>query len=263
MLIDTHAHLGYKEYEGGLESVIKDSLDNGVGKIICVSSNVGESIRSIEIAKLYKGVVYAAVGIHPQCTDPKNTDAISVQLEKLESLIIQNRDVIVAIGECGLDFADVSEGERKRELDEQEKIFCGQVELALKYGLPILLHFNKSHEYFLDNYKNLRSMRGIFHCYVGGKKRLKRFLEFENFFFGVTGIVTYEEGLQQVTKEIPISRIVLETDSPFLSPLPHRGEINDPSRIPFIAEKIAEIKKIPLGEIEKVTTENASNLFKI
>lgn len=262
MLIDTHAHLNFKDY-ADLKDVIERSLAKGVEKIICVSSNIADSIQSIEISRKYEGVVFAAVGIHPQCIDPENKDEIGTQLEKLETLILGNKGLVVGIGECGLDFTDVVEGERKRSIDEQEKLFRGQIELAKKYDLPILLHFNKAHDYFLDKYSDLKEIKGIFHCYVGGKKRLKRFLEYGEFMFGVNGLVTYDDGLQQVTKEIPLDRIVLETDCPFLAPLPYRGERNEPAHILLIAQKLVDIKSTSLEEISRQTGENVEKIFGI
>ncbi|HRY59813.1 MAG TPA: TatD family hydrolase [Patescibacteria group bacterium] len=262
MFIDTHAHLNFRDYKD-LNDVIKRALDTNVKKIICVSSNIEDSIISIEIARKYPGIVFAAVGIHPQCTDPENSEEIKTQISKLEELILENREVVIAIGECGLDFSDVGEGERNRNIDEQEKLFIGQIELAKKYDLPILLHFNKAHDYFLDNYSGLSDMKGIFHCYVGGKKRLKKFFDYKDFLFGITGLITYDEGLQQVVKKIPLERIVLETDCPFLAPLPYRGERNEPGYIPLTASKVAEIRNTSIDEVERVTTENAIKLFEI
>lgn len=266
MLIDTHAHLNFKDYID-LDNVIKRSLDAGVGKIICVSSNVAESERAVGVAKKYPNIVYAAVGIHPQCTDPENKDSIEVQLEKLEKLVLENKDVVVAIGECGLDFTEVNEDERKRSMEKQEKLFRGQIELALKYNLPILLHCNKAQDELneiLKSYKlQAKKLRGVFHFYSGDKKRLKKFLEFENFMFGIDGPVTYDEGLQQVVKEIPLDRLVLETDCPFLAPLPHRGERNEPAYIPLIAQKVAELKGVGLEEIAEQTTQNVERIFGI
>ncbi|MDD5731830.1 MAG: TatD family hydrolase [Patescibacteria group bacterium] len=262
MLIDTHAHLNFKDYND-LDEVIKRSRESGVEKIICVSSNIADSISVVEIAKKYRGIVFAAVGIHPQCTDPENKGDISAQLEKLEKLVSENKDVVVAIGECGLDFTEVIEGERKRSIEEQEELFQGQIKLANKYDLPILLHFNKAHDYFLDRYLDLKNMKGVFHCYVGGKKRLKRFLEFDKFLLGINGLATYDEGVGQVVKGIPINRLVLETDCPFLAPLPHRGERNEPAYIPLVAQKVAELKGISLEEISRQTGENVEKIFGI
>lgn len=279
MLIDTHAHLNFKDYID-LDDVIKRSLDVGVKKIICVSSNITDSIRAVEIAKKYPNIVFAAVGIHPQCTDPQNPDNLGLQLEKLDKLISENQDIVISIGECGLDYTEVGEGERKRKESEQEKLFVRQINLALKYDLPIIIHCNKAQEKLLEilnqnqlqvgedrnkkiNLKIGNILKGVFHFYSGGKKRLKLFLPFENFMFGVDGPVTYDEGLQQVVKEIPLNRLVLETDCPFLAPLPHRSERNEPAYIPLIAQKVAELKGDSLEEVARQTTENVAKIFNI
>ena len=277
MFIDTHAHLNFKDFTD-IDDVIKRSLNAGVEKIICASSNLEDSIRSIEIAKKYKGVVFASVGIHPQCTDPKNPDHLGKQLEKLENLILDNKNFIVAVGECGLDYTDVGDGERKRKESEQEKIFAGQINIAIKYDLPILIHCNKAQERLLEilnqnqiqigdskdkkiNLKVGDVLKGIFHFYSGGKKRIKSFLPFERFMFGIDGPLTYDEGLQQVVKELPLNRIVLETDCPYLSPFPHRGERNEPSYIPLIAAKISEIKNLSIEEVARQTTDNVLKII--
>ena len=260
--IDTHAHLGFQDYKRELDAIIQRSLNLGVTKIVAVSASVAESEEAIGVAGQYPDKVFAAAGIHPQCTDPENKDSIRKQIDKLEELIKNNK--VVAVGECGLDYSEVIQGERKRSKEEQEALFLLQIGLANAYDLPLLIHLNKSHDYFLDNrvmVPEIRALKGIFHFYVGGKKRLKRFLDFEKFLFGVTGLVTYDEGLQQVVKEIPLERMVLETDCPFVAPLPHRGERNEPSYIPLIAQKVAEIKNISIEDIARVTSANASSLF--
>jgi TatD DNase family protein len=279
MLIDTHAHLNFKDYTD-MDDVIKRSIENGVGKIICVSSNVADSARSIEIAKQYKGTVFAAVGIHPQCTDPQNPDHLGLQRDKLERLISENLDVVVAIGECGLDYTETGEGERKRKESEQEKLFAYQINLAVKYNLPILIHCNKAQERLLEilnedqiqvgedenkilGFKIGNILRGVFHFYSGGKKRLKLFIPFQGFMFGVDGPTTYDEGLQQVVREIPIDRIVLETDCPYLAPSPHRGERNEPAYISLIAQEVARIKGVDLDEVSRQTTKNVEKIFSI
>jgi len=263
MLIDTHIHLNFRDYDNDLDDVIKRSIGSGVKKMICVSSNIADSIKSVKIARKYPGVVFAAVGMHPQCTDPENEDLIDIQLDKLNKIISENSDIVVAIGECGLDFTDVAEGERRRTLEEQEKIFKYQISLAQKYDLPILLHFNKSHDYFLENYNDVKKCKGIFHCYVGGRKRLKDFLEFDGFLFGVNGLLTYDEGLQNVVKEIPLERIAFETDGPFLAPGDYRGSRNEPGYIRIIADKLAELSKVGVDEISGQTTDNVLKIFNI
>lgn len=281
--IDTHAHLNFADYEkepaspaGGLDLVVQRSLDQGVGKIICVSSNLADSKKAIALAAKYPGIVFAAVGIHPQCTDPENKTSIAEQLKELTMLA--EAGGIVAIGECGLDYTEPPENERKRNSAEQAELLKGQLEIANKKNLPILIHCNKAHDELLEVLKSYPSrprlaeadkpqaatnLRGIFHFYCGGKKRLKNFLEFKNFLFGVTGTLTYDEGIINVIKEIPLEKLVLETDCPFLAPNPYRGSQNEPSFIPLIAAKLAEIKNTTLDEVAKATTNNANRLFNL
>jgi len=263
--IDTHAHLNFKDYQNELDDVIKRSLKTGVEKIICVSSNLADSQRAVELTQKYPGMIFAAAGIHPQCTDPENKDSIEKQLGQLEDLVKTGR--VVAIGECGLDNTDPPSEERKRSIEEQKELFLGQLLLAKKYNLPVLIHCNKAYEELLKvfdfQFSILAETRGIFHFYTGGKKRLKNFLEFKNFYFGITGTVTYDEGIVNVIKEIPLGRLVLETDCPFLAPLPYRGQRNEPSFISLIAKKIAEIKNTTIEEVAKMTTANAEKVFGI
>ncbi len=263
MFIDTHAHLNFKDYEKMLDEVVQRSLDNNVEKIICVSSNIEDSKKAIEVSKKFPDVVYSAVGIHPQCTDPGNKDLTWKQLGQLETLVKEND--VIAIGECGLDDTEPPPEERRRDIKEQKELFLGQIKLAIRYNLPILIHCNKAYENLEEIFIELgiknKESGGVFHFYSGGKKRLKKFLEYNNFLFGVTGTITYEEGIQNVIKEIPLDRLVLETDCPFLAPEPHRGERNEPSYIPLIAKKVAEVKSVGSEEVERVTTDNAVKLF--
>jgi len=275
MFIDTHAHLNFSSFENDLEEVIGRARKERVEQIICVSSNVKDSARAIDIAKKYPDIILAACGIHPHCTDPEEKKSVLEQLKDLEYLIKENE--VVAIGECGLDSTEPPPEERKRSQEEQIQLFTGQIKLALKYHLPILIHCNKEYDKLFEllnsklqipdnkqipNSNNQNSkLKGIFHFYSGGKKRLKKFLELENFLFGITGTVTYDEGMQNVVKEIPLDRLVLETDCPFLSPEPYRGQRNEPSYIPLIAKKVAEIKGVSLKEVEERTTRNVRGML--
>ncbi len=243
MLIDTHAHLNSEDFEKDLEQVVKNSVEAGVEKIVCASSNVEASRRAIEIARKYPGIVFAACGIHPQETG---------EVKKLEDLA-KNKGV-VAIGECGLDYSGPKEG--------QERRFKEQIELAQKVNLPLIIHSRKATEetlQILDGYKNLQ---GVFHFYSFGKSKIAKILEM-GFFFGIDGNLTYEEGLQNVVKEIPLNRIILETDSPLLAPVPHRGSRNEPKNVKIIATKLSKLKCVSFEEIETITTENVIRLFGI
>ena len=266
MLIDTHAHLNFPDYEKDLDQVVKNSLKNEVNKIICVSVNLTHSLKAIEIAKKYPQVIYPAVGIHPHQTDPKNKDSLKEQIKQLRSLVKKTK--VIAIGECGLDFSQADpEMEKNRTNKEQEELFRQQIKIALEFNLPVLVHSRKAfpqvmallREYFQ---KSKGSLRGIFHCYSAGKKEIKQVEEI-GFYFGLDGNLTYDLGLQNVIREISLEEIVLETDCPFLSPKPYRGLRNEPKNVRINAEFLSKLKGVSFKKIAQQTTQNALKLFKI
>lgn len=260
MLIDTHAHLNFPDYEKEKEEIISRALKMGVKKIICVSSNLADSQKAIIIAKKYPGIVFAAVGIHPHQTDPENQDSPEKQLKKLEVLACQKE--VVAIGECGLDFSPTPPGEKERPKDVQKLLFESQIKIAQKLNLPILVHSREAFPQTIEILEKFKNLKGIFHCYSGGKKGVKKVQDL-GFLFGVAGNLTYDEGLKNVFRQIPLEKIVLETDCPFLAPLPFRGQRNESSYLKYTAKTLAEIKNIPLEKIAQITTKTAQNLFKI
>ena len=260
MLIDTHAHLNFPDYEEEEEEIISRALQSGVKKIICVSSNLADSQKAVAIAKKYPGIVFAAVGIHPQQTDPENQDSPEKQLKKLAVLACQEE--VVAIGECGLDFSPAPPGEKERPKDIQQLLFEGQIKIAQKLNLPVLIHSREAFGQTIETLEKFKNLKGIFHCYSGGKKGIKK-VEDLGFLFGVAGSPTYDEGLKNVFRLISLEKIVLETDCPFLAPLPFRGQRNEPSYLKYTAKTLAEIKDISLEKLAKITTKNAQNLFKI
>jgi len=263
MLIDTHAHLNFPDYEKDLDEVINLSVRNGVAKIICVSSNVADSQKAIEIARKYPGVVYTAVGIHPQKTDPKNHDSPEEQIKKLTELTKEKE--VVAIGECGLDYSSIPPGEAERSKEEQFSLFKSQLELAQKLKLPVIIHSRKAlNDVFsiINQQLAISNLSGVFHCYSGGKSDIKKAEEL-GFYFGVDGNITYDVGLQNVVREIPLTEILLETDSPFLSPEPFRGLRNAPENVKIIAEFLAKLKGENFKKVAGVTTQNTKRLFNI
>lgn len=267
MFIDTHAHLNFPDFDNDLDQVIKDSIGNGVEKIICASSNLKDSQKAIELAQKYPGIIYALVGIHPQKTDPENQNSVKVQVQELEGLVLSEVEWIAGIGECGLDFSPAPPGEEDRNKEDQYYLFEEQVKLALKYNLPICVHSRKSSDetvtFLTKNYLSSgKKLRGVLHCYAAGKKNISKLLEI-GFFFGLDGNLTYDEGLQNVVKEIPLEKIILETDSPFLSPSPFRGLRNEPKNVRLIAETIAKVKGIPFSKVEEQTTKNSIQIFKL
>lgn len=259
MLVDTHAHLNFPDFTNNLDQTIKKAKENGVEKIICVSSSVEDSKKAIEAARRYPEIVFAAVGIHPQQTDPENPDPLDSQLDKLDQLV-QN-PAVVAIGECGLDYTPAPPGEKERTREEQTYLFKKQLELAQNLNLPVIIHSRKA---FSDVFSTLKSrfsnLYGVFHCYSAGKREIRQVEEL-GFYFGIDGNITYDAGLANVAREMPIEKIILETDSPFLTPIPYRGLPNAPQNVKIIAEFIAKLKNLPFEKITDITTQNAEKLF--
>jgi len=257
-MIDTHAHLS-KRFCPAVAGFA--NLD----AVILAASNIEESRENVELAKENEGKLWTAVGIHPQQTDPKNKLSIDEQLNYLDDLVENNKKWVRAIGECGLDYSPVLDDERERSKKEQEILFRGQIALSIKHKLPIIVHSRKTLEEIMEIIKSYEEKtKGVIHCYTGGKKRIKNVLELgENWYFGIDGNLTYEEGLSEVVKLIPKDRLILETDSPFLTPIPHRGETNKPEYVKYVYQKLAEIWEMSFEETEKIVDQNARKLFAI
>lgn len=236
-MIDTHAHL---------EEILCDTRGE-VDQIILASSDFESSKSNIELALKYN-FLRPAIGIHPQSPFEN--------INKLEDLM--NKKVI-AIGECGLDFSSDEYNEK-----EQINNFRKQIEIAHKYKLPLIIHARKAVDETIEILKEFKDLSGVFHCYAGGNKRIKKVLDLgENWYFGIDGNLTYEDGLVDVVKNIPKDRLVLETDCPYLTPIPFRGQKNKPEYIKYIYQKVAEIWGMSFEETEKIVDENARRLFGI
>lgn len=268
-MIDTHAHLNFPQLFGQIETIVAESKKAGLTGIIIASSNLKDSIVSIELAKKYPDFLYVSVGLHPQNTNPQDNSSIEEQIKKLESLLATNylllATKIVAIGETGLDFSEAPAGEKDRSHEEQEKLFKNQIDLAKKYKLPLIIHAREAVDEVIDilamKQSNNETINGVFHCYAGGRKRINKVLNLPGeWYFGFDGNLTYDEGLQGIIPFIPKDRILIETDSPFLAPAPRRGETNTPANLPFIQQKINEILN---EDITKQIIQNTKILFNL
>lgn len=269
-MIDTHAHLNFSPLSNQIDNVIKESKKAGLTGIVIASSNLKDSIVSIELAKKYPDFLYASVGLHPQNTDPQDNSSIEEQIKKLESLLATNylpcrqaglplTTKIVAIGETGLDFSEAPAGEKNRNHEDQEKLFKSQIDLAKKYKLPLIIHAREAVDEVIALLGQYQNLNGVFHCYAGGKKRIKPILNLPGtWYFGFDGNLTYDEGLQGIIPLIPKDRLIIETDSPFLAPAPRRGETNTPANLPFIQQKINEVLN---EDLTAQILENTKKLF--
>ena len=267
MFIDTHCHLNLiakkkfdvilsKDQIDGLKKILVDAKNVGVEIIFTVGTSVVESNNCIDIASKFNNV-YAVVGIHPcDCTADWIND-----LDIIAKIVANKKEnKIVGIGETGLDFYHKPYDEKR-----QISAFKKHIELAIENDLPLVVHVRESAQSVFDilkNYKN--SVNGVIHCFSQDREFAKKFLDL-GFYLGLNAPVTYpkNEAFRDVIKYIPLNRILLETDAPFLPPQQFRGKINLPEYIPLFAKTIADIKNIDILELEEVTTINAKTLFKI
>lgn len=253
MLFDTHAHLDDEKFDDDRDELILGLPDRGVLRVICPGIDVESSKKCIGLSEKYE-IIYAGVGIHPHEAGSADGD----YLDSLRSL--SGRKKVVAIGEIGLDYYyDFSPR------DVQKRIFAEQIELANEAGLPVIVHNRESHRDVLDilrSYKELL-IGGVMHCYSGSWEMAKLFLDL-GLYISLGGPVTFKNAKRpvEIAENIPLDRLLIETDSPYLTPVPHRGKRNDPGLVGFVAERIAEIKDIPADEVRRITFENAAMLFK-
>ena len=247
-LIDTHSHIYYDQYKDDLSKVIDDAEDSKIKRIICVGTDIETSYRSIEIANQYKNV-FCTVGCHPH-------DASRMENGYLNEIAEMCKyDKVIGIGETGLDYFYNHSSK-----STQKKIFIDQIELSNELNLPIVIHNRESDKDLLE-ILNKYKPKGVIHCFSGNLKMAQEVTKL-GLLISFTGIITFKNfNHKDVIKEININNIMLETDSPYLTPIPFRGKRNEPKNVKIIAEKIAEIKDLPIKEIINQTTKNAFKLF--
>lgn len=250
MLIDTHCHLNTERFKDNVEEVIKRALENDVKVMIVVGFDHETNIRAIELAEKYT-FIYATVGFHP--TEAK--DITEGDFEKLYPLL--NHEKVVGIGECGLDFYW-----DKDHIEEQIKVFQKQIELSKEYNLPLIIHMRDASEATYNVLSDYEGLKGIMHCYSGSAEMSEHFMKL-GLHISLGGPVTFKNGHKpkSVAEVVPLDRLLVETDSPYLSPHPFRGKTNEPAKVKLIAEEIARIKQVSYKEIADRTTRNAIELF--
>ena len=274
-LFDSHCHLTDKKFDADRENIIDEAQKNGLF-MITVGPSYEESVKATTLANKYPKNIWATVGIHPEYATevPEN---ISDELE----LIVHDKKV-VAVGEGGLDYAQLMSNDQcliskqnpdsTQIIEKQKKLFKIQLDLALKYDLPIIMHLRNKGEDVnefnaykdaLDMLDDLPQMpRGVVHFFQGNLGEAKEFLK-RGFYLGFDGYITFDSHYNEVIKEIPLDKILIETDSPYVAPVPFRGKRNEPKFVEYVAEKVAEAKSVDIDEIKKATYENARALFRI
>lgn len=253
MIIETHAHLNDEAFKDDLDAVINKCKESNILTIIECAFSVESNYKVIDIANKYD-LVYCAVGLHPENVN-ELTDTTFSEIEKL----IANPKV-KAIGECGLDYYWTKETK-----DLQKEVFIKHMELAYKYDLPLIIHAREAIQDTYDLLKGFnKPLKGVMHGFTGSIEMAKEFIKI-GFYIGVGGVVTFKNAnnVKALVKELDLNKILLETDCPYLTPVPFRGKRNDPSYIPYIVDEISNLKEISQDIIECITTKNAKELFKI
>jgi TatD DNase family protein len=251
MLIDSHTHLEMRDFDEDRDQVVKRALEAGIEIMLTVGTTIVDCEKALALTRRYEAV-FAAVGIHPH--DAKDIDNRTYDaLRTLAGL-----DKVVAYGEIGLDFF--------RNLSPrplQIKSFGEQLELACELGLPVIIHDREAHKETIEMLGvHKGKMRGVIHCFSGDRQMAGKCLDM-GFYISVPGNVTYAkaEELRKVVQYVPLASLLLETDAPYLAPLPHRGKRNEPAYVVKTAEKVSEIKLIPCTEVARATSKNAQALF--
>lgn len=253
MLFDTHAHLDDRAFDVDRETLLTQLPIEGVGLVMNPGCSRASSLAAIDLAKKYD-YIYAAVGSHPDAADEVNEEV----LQQYHALCLENPKV-KAIGEIGLDYhyEDIPR-------DIQKKAFRAQMALAQELGLPVIVHEREAHEDGMKIVEEFPGVSGVFHCYSGSLEMAK-WLIGRGWYIGFGGVLTFKNARKalEVAESIPIERIVLETDCPYMAPEPFRGRRNDPGKLYRVAEKLAELRGLTVAEIQAITTENGKTLYRM
>ena len=251
-LIDTHAHLYEPVYAENIDTLMRELKENGIEKLICVGCEIPTSKRCLELADAYD-FVYATVGFHPCDTADIKED----EWEEMKKLSYHKK--VVAIGEIGLDYYW-----DRAPHDVQRYWFERQLDFAKERDLPVAIHTRDATAETIEILKNHDGVRGVFHCYSGSKETLKEVIKM-GFSISLGGVVTFKNARRAVecATEVPLDRLLLETDCPYLAPEPHRGKTNRPDYTRYVAEKIGELRGMSGQEIADINRENAIKMFKL
>lgn len=252
-MIDTHSHIYSEDFDADRTEVIHRALQAGVTRIIMPNVDSGSLPGMLETERMFPDVCLAAIGLHPTSVKENYRDELALVKSELE------RRKYMAIGEIGIDlYWD------KTFYTEQVFALQTQVQWALDSNLPVIIHVRDSHKETIEAlqpFKN-KGLRGVFHCFTGSSKEAEEIAELGDFMLGIGGVVTFKNsGLAGNLKDIPLTKLVLETDTPYLAPVPFRGKRNEPAYTALVRDKLAEVYQVSAEEIDEITTRNAEKLF--
>lgn len=251
MYIDSHCHINFPELNEKIDQVLCNMKDNNISHALCVSVTLDKIDEILGLAKKYSNI-YASVGVHP--------DYENIQEPDIETLYSYSKEKkVVAIGETGLDYFRL-----KGDLTWQRDRFRTHIRAAIMSKLPLIIHTRNAQEDTIKIMKEegANSATGVMHCFTESYEMAKQAIDL-GFFISFSGIITFKnaESLRETVKKVPIENILIETDSPYLAPVPNRGKLNEPSNVRYVAEKIAELKGISIEEVAEITTNNFFKLF--
>ena len=253
MLFDTHAHMDDRAFDADREALLRSLPQQGISYLMNPGCSLSSSRNTDRLSKEFD-YIYAAVGSHPDAADEVNEEV----LEEYRKLCKQNPK-IRAIGEIGLDYhyEDIPR-------DLQQKAFRAQMALAAELGLPAIVHERDAHADGMQIVTEFPTVTGVFHCYSGSAEMAKWLID-RGWYIGFTGVLTFKNARKaiEVAASIPLERLVLETDCPYMAPEPFRGKRNDPGKLYRMAEKLAEIRGMSVEEIHRITTENGKRLYRL
>ena len=254
--IDTHTHLFASEFKDDIDIVVKNAINSGVSKMLLPNIDSSTTNNMLQLCNKYPQHCFPMIGLHPCSVKKDNIDKEILHVEEM-----LNKNKFIAVGEIGLDlYWD------KSTLSYQKVAFESQIKLAKKYQLPIVIHVRDSFNEAIEIVEKLNNenLSGVFHCFTGNIQEAKRIINLENFYLGIGGVVTFKNGgINKIINQISLDNIILETDSPYLTPTPFRGKRNESKYLVNIAQKMSEIYEIDINEIANKTSSNAINLFKI
>lgn len=255
MIFETHAHYDDEQFDSGREALLASLPDCGIKRVVNIGASIASTRNSVELAEKYD-FIYATVGVHPSEIAELNEEHF-VWLRELTKL-----EKVVAVGEIGLDYY----WDKERSVQERQRYwFRRQMELAREAELPIVVHSRDAAADTLQVMKEAHAeeIPGVIHCYSYSPEMAQEFIKM-GYYIGVGGVVTFKNAkkLKETVENIPLERILLETDCPYMAPEPHRGKRNDSRNIPYIVAKIAELKQVTPEEVERITWQNAMNFYR-
>lgn len=280
MIFDTHAHCYWDTLEPRIEDIVVNMQKNDVTRVTQIGCDIPSSLKAISLARRFPWVFYATVGHHPETAQDewKGKSEEWRIVEQFENLIQENRDVVVAVGECGFDFhyIDGTDGwkipadlghltpKAQEQIENQKYWWLEQWKLAQKYNLPLVIHTRDARDATLEFMKTHSINRCVMHCFSEDWGFARELIEFSpEIYFSFSGILTYKksEKIQEAAKNIPLSHILVETDAPFLAPQTVRGQVNEPAYTRYTLEKLAELKWVQVQDIEDIVYENSMRFY--